>query len=111
MFPVVRVSLVMRPTFLRLNRSQACFFIYHSRFVALHSMGHPALDLTNKTAVVMGGTSGIGLALAKGLVQAGANVVATGRRADLVKSAAEAIRSFGRASMAITSDVTDRGSI
>lgn len=37
-------------------------------------MGHPKLELTDKTAVVIGGPSGIGLALAKGLVQAGANV-------------------------------------
>jgi NAD(P)-dependent dehydrogenase (short-subunit alcohol dehydrogenase family) len=74
-------------------------------------MGHPGLDLTSKTAVVIGGTSGIGLTLAKGLARAGANVVATGRRADLVKSAAEEIRALGRKSLAITSDVTDRGTI
>ena len=28
-------------------------------------MGYPALDLTSKTAVVIGGTSGIGLTIAK----------------------------------------------
>jgi short-subunit dehydrogenase involved in D-alanine esterification of teichoic acids len=28
-------------------------------------VGHPALDLSGKTAVVIGGTSGIGLALAR----------------------------------------------
>ena len=33
-------------------------------------MGYPLLDLTNKTAVVIGGTSGIGLALTKALAQA-----------------------------------------
>src|SRR5881394_3870614 len=74
-------------------------------------MGHPDLDLKSKTAVVIGGTSGIGLTLAKGLAQAGANVVATGRRADLVKSAADEIRALGRKSLAITSNVTDRSSI
>ena len=47
-------------------------------------MGHPLLDLTNKTAVVIGGTSGIGLALTKALAQAGANVVPSGRRAEQV---------------------------
>ena len=47
-------------------------------------MGHPLLDLAGKTAVVIGGTSGIGLALARGLAQAGANVVPTGRRAEQV---------------------------
>lgn len=74
-------------------------------------MGHPALDLTSKTAVVIGGTSGIGLALAKGLAQAGANVIPTGRRAELVKSAADEIRKIGRKSLAIPSDVTDRASL
>jgi NAD(P)-dependent dehydrogenase (short-subunit alcohol dehydrogenase family) len=74
-------------------------------------MGHPGLDLKSKTAVVIGGTSGIGLTLAKGLAQAGANVVATGRRADLAKSAADEIRTLGRKSLAITSNVTDRSSI
>ena len=48
-------------------------------------MGHPLLDLTNKTAVVIGGTSGIGLALAQGLAEAGANVVPTGRRDEQVR--------------------------
>lgn len=55
-------------------------------------MGHPQLDLTNKTAVVIGGGSGIGLALSKGLAQAGANVVPTGRRKDLVSAAVEQVK-------------------
>ncbi|HMD37693.1 MAG TPA: SDR family oxidoreductase [Candidatus Acidoferrum sp.] len=74
-------------------------------------MGHPGLDLTNKTAVVIGGTSGIGLALTRGLAQAGANVVSTGRRADLVRSAAAEVVALGRRSLAQTCDVTDNGSI
>jgi NAD(P)-dependent dehydrogenase (short-subunit alcohol dehydrogenase family) len=74
-------------------------------------MGHPKLDLTSKTAVVIGGTSGIGLTLAKGLAEAGADVIATGRRADLVKSAADEIRALGRKSLVVTSDVTDRASL
>jgi len=74
-------------------------------------MGHPALDLTDNTAVVIGGTSGIGLTIAKGLAKAGANVVATGRRTELVESAAQEIRSLGRRSLALTTDVTDKGSL
>jgi NAD(P)-dependent dehydrogenase (short-subunit alcohol dehydrogenase family) len=74
-------------------------------------MGHPQLDLTNKTAVVIGGTSGIGLALAKGLAQAGANVVPTGRRENLVTSAVDEIRSLGKRSLVVTSDVTDEPSL
>ena len=74
-------------------------------------MGHPLLDLANKTAVVVGGTSGIGLALAKGLAAAGADVVATGRRVELVRAAAAEIRGLGRRSLDVPCDVTDLGSI
>jgi NAD(P)-dependent dehydrogenase (short-subunit alcohol dehydrogenase family) len=70
-------------------------------------MGHPLLDLTNKTAVVIGGTSGIGLALSKGLAEAGANVVPTGRRADLVRAAAEKVKELGKRSLACACDTTD----
>lgn len=74
-------------------------------------MGHPALDLTSKNAVVIGGTSGIGRALALGLAQAGADVVATGRREELVRSVATEIQSLGRKSLAVTSDVGSRSSL
>src|SRR5213594_2388387 len=74
-------------------------------------MGHPLLDLTNKTAVVIGGTSGIGLALTRGLAQAGANVVPTGRRAEQVRNAAAQVVALGRRSLTKTCDVTDNASI
>jgi NAD(P)-dependent dehydrogenase (short-subunit alcohol dehydrogenase family) len=74
-------------------------------------MGHPALDLASKTAVVIGGTSGIGLTLAKGLAEAGANVIPSGRRGDLVKSAAEEVKRLGRKTLVQTSDVKERSSL
>jgi NAD(P)-dependent dehydrogenase (short-subunit alcohol dehydrogenase family) len=74
-------------------------------------VGHPELDLANKTAVVIGGTSGIGLAIARGLALAGANVVATGRRLDRVAAAAEEFRAMGRRSLEIATDVTSRESL
>ncbi|MGC1618566.1 MAG: glucose 1-dehydrogenase [Candidatus Acidiferrum sp.] len=74
-------------------------------------MGYLPLDLANKTAVVIGGTSGIGLTMARGLAQAGANVVATGRREEQVKTAAAEVTALGRRSLAQTCDVTDNGSI
>jgi len=74
-------------------------------------MGHPLLELTNKTAVVIGGTSGIGLELSRGLAQAGANVVPTGRRPEQVRLAATAIEGLGRRSLAVPCDVTDSSTI
>lgn len=74
-------------------------------------MGHALLDLTNKTAVVIGGTSGIGLTLARGLAQAGANVVPTGRRTDQLRAAVAEIEALGRRSLGRTCDVTDLSSI
>jgi NAD(P)-dependent dehydrogenase (short-subunit alcohol dehydrogenase family) len=74
-------------------------------------VGHPLLDLTNKTAVVIGGTSGIGLALTRGLAEAGANVVPTGRRAEHVKKAAAGVVALGRRSLAQPCDVTDTAQI
>lgn len=74
-------------------------------------MGHPSLDLTAKTAVVIGGTSGIGLTLSMGLAEAGANVVPTGRRADLVQAAVNEIQQLGRRSLAFECNVTQRASV
>jgi len=74
-------------------------------------MGHPLFDLTNKTAVVIGGTSGIGLTLTRALAQAGANVVPTGRRAAQVAAAAAEVKALGRGSLAQTCDVTDNASL
>ncbi len=74
-------------------------------------MGHPSLDLTDKTAVIIGGTTGIGLALTKGLARAGANVVPTARRPEQVKAAAAEVRSAGRKTLEHPSDVTDNASI
>ncbi|HTJ87952.1 MAG TPA: glucose 1-dehydrogenase [Terriglobales bacterium] len=74
-------------------------------------MANSGLDLTSKTAVVIGGTSGIGHTLALGLAQAGADVVATGRREDLVRSVREEIEALGRRSLAVATDVGDRASV
>ena len=74
-------------------------------------MGHPQLSLKGKTALVIGGTSGIGLALAKGLAIAGADVITSGRRADLVRAATQEIQALGRRSLEVTCDVTDEATI
>ncbi|HJP60209.1 MAG TPA: glucose 1-dehydrogenase [Gemmatimonadaceae bacterium] len=69
-------------------------------------MTFPAFDLSNRVAVVIGATSGIGKAIAIGLADAGADVVPTGRRKKLVESAAREVESRGRRSMAVAADVT-----
>lgn len=74
-------------------------------------MASKLFDLTGKTAVVVGGTSGIGLAMSVGLADAGANVVATSRRAEQVEEAARAIEALGVKSLRITSDVSNRESL
>lgn len=74
-------------------------------------MGHPLFDLTGKTAVVVGGTSGIGLAMAIGLAEAGADVVACSRRKEQVEEAAAQIESKGRRTLRLTSDVSDRATL
>ena len=74
-------------------------------------MSYAPLDLTGRTAVVVGGTSGIGLALARGLAEAGADVVPTSRRAEETNAAADEIERLGRATLRATSDVADRSSL
>src|SRR5688572_28776471 len=68
-------------------------------------------DLTGRLAVVIGGTSGLGRTLALGLARAGANVVATGRRAQLVTEAGDEIEKLGRQTLRRTVDVTSRKSV
>ena len=74
-------------------------------------MSFPGLDLTDRTAVVIGATSGIGKAIALALADAGADVVPTGRRAKLTKEAAREIKARGRRSLAIAADVSDQDSL
>jgi NAD(P)-dependent dehydrogenase (short-subunit alcohol dehydrogenase family) len=74
-------------------------------------MTFPGLDLTNRTAVVIGGTSGIGRAIALGLADAGADVIPTGRRENLAAEVAREVESRGRRSFVTTADVSDTHSI
>jgi NAD(P)-dependent dehydrogenase (short-subunit alcohol dehydrogenase family) len=59
----------------------------------------PALfDLSGKRAVVTGGTRGIGLMIARGLLDAGASVVISSRKAEAVDAAVEELRPHGEVS-------------
>jgi len=74
-------------------------------------MGYKPLDLDGKVAVVVGGSSGIGKTIALGLAQAGADVVASARRMELVNALADEIESLGRKSLRVSCDVADRASL
>ncbi len=74
-------------------------------------MSFSGLELNGKTAVVVGGTSGIGRAIAHGLADAGANVVASSRRAEEVEKTAAEIEAKQRKTVRITSDVSDKSTL
>jgi len=74
-------------------------------------MTYAPLELTGKSAVVVGGTSGIGRAIALGLAEAGADVVPTSRRREQVEAAASEIEERGRRSVRVVSDVSDSTSL
>jgi len=74
-------------------------------------MANKVFDLSGRSAVVIGGTSGIGHALSLGLAEAGADVVSTSRRSDLVAQTASEIEALGRRSLRCASDVLDRASL
>ncbi len=74
-------------------------------------MAFAPLDLSGRTAVVIGGTTGIGRALSQGLAQAGADVVPTSRRRAVVDEAAALVEAAGRRTLRIVTDVGDEASI
>lgn len=74
-------------------------------------MSFSGLELNGKIAVVIGGTSGIGRAIAHGLADAGANVVASSRRAEEVEKTGGEIEEKGRKTLRITSDVSDKSTL
>jgi NAD(P)-dependent dehydrogenase (short-subunit alcohol dehydrogenase family) len=68
-------------------------------------------DLSGKVAVVTGGTTGLGHAIALGLAEAGADVVPSSRRQENVDKTAAEIRALGRRSLSVACDVMDRASL
>ena len=74
-------------------------------------MAYTSFDLSGRTAVVVGGTSGIGRTIALGLAEAGADVVPSARRAEMVEETAKKIEALGRRSLRVAADVLDRPSL
>ena len=68
-------------------------------------------SLKNKVAVVLGGTSGIGQAIARGLARAGATTIASSRDTGRVEAQAADLEALGSKTLRIPSDVQDRASL
>ena len=75
------------------------------------TMSFDLFSLSGRVAVVMGGTSGMGKAIALTLAEAGADVIATGRRENLAAEAAAEISKLGRKSLVHATDASKRESI
>jgi len=71
----------------------------------------PTVSVAGRNAVVIGGTRGIGRAIAHAFARDGADVVATSRSEEAVAEVAAELRDLGATTAEITCDVTDRDSI
>lgn len=72
---------------------------------------HDLFDLSGKAAIVTGGNSGIGLAMAEGLARAGASVAIWGRNEQRNAEALERISSAGGAALALGVDVSEEQAV
>jgi NAD(P)-dependent dehydrogenase (short-subunit alcohol dehydrogenase family) len=64
-------------------------------------------DLTGKVAIVTGASSGLGVAFARGLAEAGADVALGARRVDRLAETARLVEDAGRRAIAVATDVAD----
>ncbi len=74
-------------------------------------MSRPTMSLEGKTAVVTGGGTGIGRAIALALANHGADVVVAGRRAEVLEPVADEISGLGRRSRAVPTDVASTSDV
>jgi NAD(P)-dependent dehydrogenase (short-subunit alcohol dehydrogenase family) len=63
--------------------------------------------LDDRVAIVTGASSGLGVAFAQGLAEAGADVVLGARRADRLEQTASLVETAGRRAIAVPTDVSD----
>ncbi len=70
-----------------------------------------AFDLSDRVAVVTGASRGIGRAIAIGLAQAGASVIAAARTTEAIEETIGRVRDDGGTGLPVTADVTDQGSV
>jgi 2-deoxy-D-gluconate 3-dehydrogenase len=68
-------------------------------------------DLSGKVAIVTGGNGGIGLGMARGLAQAGANIAIVGRNEAKSNAAVAELRQCGVKAISVVADVTDKAAV
>ncbi len=70
-----------------------------------------SFNLKGKVAIVTGGNGGIGLGMARGLAEAGADVAVIGRNEAKSKAAVAELASLGVRAIAVAADVTDKDAV
>jgi 2-dehydro-3-deoxy-D-gluconate 5-dehydrogenase len=68
-------------------------------------------DLSGKVAIVTGGNGGIGLGMARGLADAGADIVVVGRNETKSNAAVDEIKQCGVKAISVLADVTDQAAV
>ena len=74
-------------------------------------MNPKLFDLSGKVAIVTGGNGGIGLGMARGLAEAGADIAVVGRNEAKSTAAVADLRACGVKAIAVTTDVTDKAAV
>jgi gluconate 5-dehydrogenase len=74
-------------------------------------MTNPLFDLSGRTALITGSSRGLGLAMARGLAQAGAHVIINGTATARVDEAVAHLNTAGLAATAAAFDITDEAAI
>jgi 2-dehydro-3-deoxy-D-gluconate 5-dehydrogenase len=74
-------------------------------------MAASSFDLRGKVAIVTGGNGGIGLGMARGLADAGADIAVVGRNEEKSKAAVADLSARGVRAIAVATDVTDKDAV
>lgn len=74
-------------------------------------MSLSTLSLEGQVAIITGGGTGIGRAIALEFAEAGADVVVAGRRRALLEEVAEEVRALGRRCLAVQTDISKKADV